>query len=335
MILNLKTALKKTAHWVFYLWKRMAFLFGTMTILLLGLLIFFVFAISRASDESAAGISRQVMYQGTKEEIAIVRLSGEITTTIDDSFLGYNPFAINPRSVHRLVMQLMEMDDVQAVLLVVNSPGGSVAAAEEVYQQINLLANSKPTYAYFEEVAASGGYYIALPSQKIMASVPTLTGSIGVIAYDPDISGLMEKVGVNLNTYQSGALKDLGSPTRSATDLEREIFDSIIDDSYQLFIDRIEANRPLERDRIIELADGRIYSGKQAQENGLIDEISTFNGSIGIVAAELGLEQPTVVEYSIGGSWWTGLFGSGARQLVPSSVFQQQLLRSRAGLYYL
>ncbi|KUK79518.1 MAG: putative signal peptide peptidase SppA [Microgenomates bacterium 39_7] len=318
------------------IWKTLALFLGSglmLLIIFVGFLIILIF--SSTSDLESTNLSKKEIFRGSNQEIAVVRLSGEIVSAADDSFWGYNPFSINPQQIRQFVHNLSQLSDVKAVLVVINSPGGSVAASEEIYQQIRVLSEAKPTYVFFEEMGTSGAYYIALPAKKIYASIPTITGSIGVIAYNPDLSGLMEKVGVNLTTYQSGSLKDFGSPTRPESEQERQIFESIIDDSYQLFIDRIEANRDLERSRILELADGRIYSGKQAVENGLIDATSSMNGAIGLVASEENLDSPTVMEYSLGRSWFTGMVGSSLGSLIPASFLNQQLLNSRAGLYFL
>ena len=321
---------------IIWLWRKLALFLGTG----LMLLIIFIGLIIVAVTPSSSGLeslefSKKVLYSGSANEIALVRLSGEIVSAPDDSFWGYNPFSIDPYNVRKIVHGISQLQQVKAVILVINSPGGSVAASEEIYQQIRILSELKPTYVFFEEMGTSGAYYLALPAKKIFASVPTITGSIGVIAYDTDFSGLMEKVGVKLTTYQSGALKDFGSPTRPASDLERQIFESIIDDSYQLFIDRITENRSMDRSRVIQLADGRIYSGKQAVENGLIDATSSMNGVIGIVADEESIDSPTVMEYSLGRSWMSELFGNSLGRLIPASLSTQQLMHSRAGLYYL
>lgn len=329
-----KQVLKHVVGWLVKTWKLLAMFIGSSILFLALLLVVAVLAFSDKADDQTQNLSKRVVYKGSEQEIAVVRLTGEITSATNDFFWGFNSFAINPRQVQRLVSNLTYLEQVEAVLLVINSPGGSVAASEEIYQQLKLLSKVKPVYAYFEELGASGGYYIALPSKKIYASIPTITGSIGVIAYDPDFSGLMEKTGIRLNTYQSGPLKDLGSPTRSSTEQEKEIFNSIISDTYLLFVDRIQEHRNLSREEIIQLADGRIYSGKQAAENGLVDEIGSFTQVLSMVAEDLNLDQPTVSEYSLEVSFWSGLMSSSVERVLPSSLFNKGMINSVTGLYF-
>ncbi len=335
MLNTTKNFISTVLNWFAKVWKMLALFIGSSILLMLiGLVVLIATFSGSADDFSQTSLSKKVIYSGSKDEIALVRLTGEIISAVDDSFWGYNPFAINPRNIQQLTSQLSELDDVKAVVLVINSPGGSVSASEEIYQQLRLVNQVKPVYAYFEEMAASGGYYIALPSRKIFASIPTITGSIGVIAYDLDLSGLMQKTGVQLETYQSGPLKDLGSFTRLASEQEQAVFESVVADSFDLFIDRIEESRDLSRADILELADGRIYSGKQAKENGLIDELGTIDDALRAVALEIEIDQPTVVEYSLDSGFWSGFLGASVKTIIPNSVFPAQLLNQRTGVYF-
>jgi len=335
MITTLIIYLKKFFSWLIRVWKSLALFIGSW---IMALIIIFLIAIisysGQVDDSTQLGLSRKVIYEGSEKELAVVRMSGEIASATSESVWDFNPYAITPTNVQSLTKKLSELDNVKAIILVINSPGGSVAASEDIYQQLKILAEVKPVYAYFEETAASGGYYIALPARKIFASIPTITGSIGVIAYDLDISGLMEKTGVKIDTHQSGVLKDFGSYTRPSTEQEKEIFESIIYDSYQLFVDRIEENRELDRDEIIRIADGRVYSAKQAKENGLIDELGSLYEAINSVSTELELSKPTVVEYSLESNIFSGLLGSSINSLAPASLFQKNLLNNKSGLYY-
>lgn len=335
MIITIVTYLKKFFNWLIQIWKNLAIFIGSGIMVLSIIFLIAIISFSgKVDDTPQIGLSRKVVFSGSEQEVAIVKISGEITSTTSESIWEFNPYAITPSNIQSLTKKLSELDTVKAIIFVINSPGGSVAASEDIYQQIKMLAETKPVYAYFEETAASGGYYIALPSRKIFASIPTITGSIGVIAYDLDISGLMEKTGIKIDTHQSGELKDFGSYTRPSTQQEKEIFESIIDDSYQLFVDRIEENRELDRDEILRLADGRVYSAKQAKENGLIDELGSIHETTKHVIDELGLSEPTVVEYSLESNIFSGLLGATVGSFLPTSLFQRQILNNKSGLYY-
>ncbi len=158
------------------------------------------------------------------------------------------------------------------------------------------LAGSKPVVASLGSVAASGGYYVAVAADSVIADPGTLTGSIGVIFAYPTAKALMDKLGVTLQVYKSGELKDMGSYAREPTEEEGEVFDALIADVYDQFVSAVADGRRMERDRVIALADGRVYTGRQAVEIGLVDRLGDLHEAIN-VAAELGglSEDPSVV----------------------------------------
>jgi protease-4 len=278
--------------------------------------------------------STKLMRSGGEDKIAFVRLNGEIVQMADDSFVGFNPFVITPYRTRNLVADLKKDNTIKAVVIKINSPGGSVVASEEIYQQFKSLSQDKTLIIDFGDVAASGGYYVATAADKIMASRASLTGSIGVIMFSPDFSGLYEKVGVDISTYKSGQFKDIGTPNRAATEKEAKILQSLVRDSYQLFLDRVAQEREIEPERLKQLADGRVFSGQQAYENGLIDEIGTVDDAIDLAAQEAGLTKPSVVEYTYGGGFFGGLIQSKMTTLLPSSQLDS-LMPRKVGLYYL
>jgi protease IV len=323
--------LKRFFKGFFQFWKNAALFLGSV---MLFFIILIIVLIRSASDLSTPEINQRLVYQGNQQEIAYVRLSGEISSQADESFLGFNPFVINPHRIRQVFSYLAEDKNVKAVVVEVNSPGGSVVASEEVYQQMIKLADSKPVLVYMGEAAASGGYYIALPAEKIVASVPTITGSIGVLVFDPDLSGLYEKIGVQMQTYQTGQFKDIGSMNRASTEEEVQIFESIIGDAYQQFLDRIIQHRDLTETEVRALADGRIYSGKQAKENGLIDELGTLDDAFEFAKETADLTDPSIIEYSYGGSPFSSLLGVRGLGILPTGLLELQG-QSRMGLHYL
>lgn len=184
------------------------------------------------------------------------------------------------------IESLDKREDVGAVLLVFNSPGGSIVATREVYDAVKGL--SKPKVSYFREMAASGAYYVASGSDYIISDPNAITGSIGVVATVADMSGLLEKLGVNVTEIKSGAHKDMGSSFRNMTPEEQAIMQGIVDEVYQEFRSVVLENRQgrLDLAKFDEVSDARILTGRQAARIGLVDQTGTKKDAI-LKAAEL------------------------------------------------
>ncbi len=184
------------------------------------------------------------------------------------------------------IESLDEREDIGAVVFVINSPGGSVVATHEVYDAIKNL--EKPKVAYFRETAASGGYYIATGTDYIISDPDAITGSIGVVATVTQMSGLLDKLGVNVTSITSGEHKDIGSPFRNMTDEENAILQAVVDEIYQEFESVVIENRGkrLDRTQFAEITDGRILTGRQAVKIGLVDKTGNKKDAI-MKAAEL------------------------------------------------
>jgi len=190
----------------------------------------------------------------------------------------------------RRIEQLADTKGVRAIVLDINSPGGSVGAVQEVYSRILRVKKEHPNLkfvALFGDVAASGGYYIAAACDKIVAHPGTLTGSIGVIFNVANMEGLFAKVGYKSDPIKSGKHKDIGSPARPMTPEERAILQSLIDDAYGQFVKAVADGRRMSVDDVKPLADGRIYSGNQALANRLVDQLGDSQDAIKL-AAQLG-----------------------------------------------
>lgn len=177
-----------------------------------------------------------------------------------------------------------EASQIRAVLLRVDSPGGSVGPSQEIYAEVRRLAEEKVVVASMGGVAASGGYYVAIPATRIVANPGTITGSIGVITQVPNVEELADKVGFRMNTVTSGPSKDAGNPFRPFTDEDRQIFRTLIDDIYRQFVEDVAAGRGLELEQVRTIADGRVYTGAQALELGLVDELGNFTDAIELAA---------------------------------------------------
>jgi len=188
---------------------------------------------------------------------------------------------------------------VKAIVLRIDSRGGGVVPSQEIHDAVKRVKNksNKAVIASMGTVAASGGYYIAAATDRIIANPGSLTGSIGVIMEMANFEGLMKKVGVEGVVIKSGRFKDVGSPLRKMSDEERKLLQSLMDDVHQQFIQAVADGRSLEVSDVEPLADGRIYTGRQAKEARLIDELGDLDDAIHIAADIAGMEgEPKVVE---------------------------------------
>lgn len=188
---------------------------------------------------------------------------------------------------------------VKAIVLRINSPGGGVAPSQEIYEEIlkTRQVNKKPVVASMGSVAASGGYYVASAADLIMANPGSITGSIGVLLQVPNISGLLQKIGVKSVVVKSGQHKDLASPTREMTDAERQILQGMLDDVHNQFIDVVAEGRQINRKKVEAMADGRIFSGREAQSLGLVDHLGNLQDAIDRAGTLAGIRgKPTVIQ---------------------------------------
>ena len=191
-----------------------------------------------------------------------------------------------------------EKSSIIAIVVRLDTPGGGVAASQEIYEKVKIIADKskKPIIASMGGVAASGGYYIALGADTIIANPGTATGSIGVIMSYPVIGELMDKIGVQYETIKSGKLKDSGSLFRNLTEEERIYFQGLIDDLHSQFEMVVSQERQIPIKEIAKYATGRVYSGKQAVNAGLIDILGTFEDAVHLAAQKAGyLDTPEIV----------------------------------------
>jgi protease-4 len=189
-------------------------------------------------------------------------------------------------------------DGVRAVVLRIDSPGGGVAASQEIYQADHQLRKKKTVVTSMGSVAASGGYLIATASERIVANPGTITGSISAVMHFADIQELMKKVGVRSSVVKSGKFKDIGSPVRDMTAEERQLIQGIVDDIYDQFVRTISENRKIPLDNIIKIADGRIFSGRQALQLKLLDELGGLQDAVLIAGRLSGIEGKPEIIYA-------------------------------------
>jgi protease-4 len=187
-------------------------------------------------------------------------------------------------------------DGIKAIVVRIETPGGSVAPTQEIYEEIEKLKKKKPVFASLGGMATSGGYYIASACHQIVANPGTLTGSIGVIMELGNVEELMRKVGIQSYSIKSGAHKDIGSPLRPLSAGGKEILQSVVDSVHDQFVRAVAKGRSLPENKVREVADGRVYSGEQAKSLGLVDVLGNMEDAIDLVAKRAGIKgEPQVV----------------------------------------
>jgi protease-4 len=237
-----------------------------------------------------------------RAKILLVDLSGILTDEAGGPLLtlGTPPARVPLLVRFREELKKAQEDDrVRAVVVRINSPGGTVTASDVLYRELEIFKRrtGRPVVAVMLDLAASGGYYVALAADTIIAHPTTVTGSIGTIMVSVNAEGLLQKVGVAPVTIKSGERKDMGSPFRALTGEERQIFQSVIDDLHRQFVARLVARRRLAPDVAARLADGRIYTAEQALQHGLIDRIGYMADALEVARGAAGVDEARVVVY--------------------------------------
>jgi len=216
------------------------------------------------------------------------------------------------RGTIQSLKQFGDSERIKGVVVRINSPGGGVVPTQEIHEEIRKLKKKKPVFASLGGMATSGGYYIASACHQIVANPGTLTGSIGVIIQLANVEGLMQKLGVEGYNVKSGPYKDIGSSLRPLSPEGRAILQSVVDSVHGQFVRAVASGRSMEVSKVRELADGRIYSGEQAKEIGLVDSLGNMEDAIDLVSKRAGIEGIPQVIYSRARekSWWERLLFS-------------------------
>lgn len=276
------------------------------------------------------------------DKILLVDVSGVIADQPGGGLLG-GELTCSPTYL-RAVLRRAEQDPaVRAVVLRIDSPGGTVSASEVIAREVKSFRarTGIPVYAAIQSLGCSGGYYIAAACDQIHIQPAGITGSIGVIAVLPAYRKLADKVGYEERIIKSGALKDIGSGMRDLTDEERAVFQAMIDESYGQFLDWILAGRPdaFSRDALKKLADGRIYTAGQAKANHLVDRVCHLDETVAALKQAAGVTKADVVTYSYSTSADANLYSASAAAATPRLLdlrLPAPLQQSRAaGFYYL
>lgn len=216
-----------------------------------------------------------------KDKVALVRVEGPI---------------LHAKSVVEEIRGYVKDKSVKAIVLRVDSPGGGVVASQEISEEVKKAAAAKKVVVSMGAIAASGGYYISAPATRIVANPGTLTGSIGVIMEVPNMKGLLDKLGIKSEVVKSGKHKDIASIFRGIGPEERVILQGVMDDVHAQFIEAVSEGRKMPIEDVRKIADGRVFSGRQAREAGLVDEIGDLDVAVKTAAKMAGIEgEPEVV----------------------------------------
>lgn len=256
-------------------------------------------AIETAMGASEEDFTEQVEEEGNiTRKIAILPIEGVIQDT-DTTESFFSSPGYNHRQFMKKLDKVQEDDTIKAVILQVNSPGGGVVESAQIHDKILEIKEKtkKPVYVSMGSMAASGGYYISAPADKIYASPETMTGSLGVIMQSVNYSKLAKKYGVDFVTIKSGPHKDIMSPAREMTEEERKILQSMINNSYNGFVNVIANGRGMSKEQVKKIADGRIYDGRQAKKLNLIDDFGYLDDTIAALKKDENLKGAQVVTY--------------------------------------
>jgi len=266
-------------------------IFGILVFLGLGFALLIYGIASSLGDQTT-----EVVTTGNGARIAVVEVNGVITSS---------------DNVVRQLKKYREDNAIKGILLRVDSPGGGVVASQEIYEEVRKTRESgKPIVVSMGALAASGGYYVSCGASRLVANRGTLTGSIGVISEFLQLQDALGKLGVSVKTIKSGKLKDSGSSTRKMTEEDERYFQQLMDDVHRQFIDVVERERDLDHDMVVKMADGRVFTGEQAVENGLVDTLGTFEDAVRITADLAGISgEPAIVKERRSHSLWEGIFG--------------------------
>jgi protease-4 len=248
----------------------------------------------------------EVYREGSGQALALLKLEGVIMENSTDNptlSSGYN---------HQVFLKQLEnafsRHDIKGIVLQVNSPGGGVYESDEIYNRIMELKAKykKPLVVYMSQEAASGGYYVSMAADKIYANRNTLTGSIGVIIRTYNYQELADKIGVKDVTFKSGEQKDLLNPMRPVNEQEKAIMQSLVNESYGYFVDIVAKGRNMDRNQVLQLADGRIYSGTQAKNLGLVDYVGNLDQAIQGAADLTNTNNPKILLFkNPGPNFWS------------------------------
>lgn len=271
-------------------------------------------------------IKKSVPKDKSGDILAVYYASGEITdydgsATSDEGIVG--------SKMIRDLRKLKEDDNVKAVVLRVNSPGGSAFASEQIWHAVKELKANKPVIVSMGDYAASGGYYISCAADSIIAEPTTLTGSIGIFGMIPNVKGLTEKIGLTFDVVKTNKFADFGNLMRPVNGDERALLQMMISQGYDLFVSRCAEGRHMTKEGIEKIAEGRVWTGEMAKGIGLVDELGGIDKALEIAARKAELKGYTIVSYPTKKDILSTLL-----DVQPNNYVESQVLKSQLGDYY-
>ena len=286
-------------------------------------------------DKSLTFISPQEMamaevpeYKEEEDEIAIYYAVGDIVQSASGMSSGNSPQIVGEKVIDDL-RALREDDDVKAVVLRVNSGGGSAYASEQIWREVELLKAEKPVVVSMGGMAASGGYYISSGANKIFAEPTTLTGSIGIFGMIPEASELVtQKIGVKFDVVKTNALSDMGSMSRPMNEEEGALMQAMVERGYETFTGRVAMGRKMPIEKVKEIAEGRVWTGKQAKDLGLVDQLGNLEAAIKAAAKLAKVEKYNTTNYPAPQPWFQTLLND------KKSGYLDAEMRNMLGEYY-
>jgi protease-4 len=225
-----------------------------------------------------------ILFFGTLMAIVLSLSRSTLTLSLSNK-IGVIPINGVIRDADAITEQLIAFRDdkqIKAIILRINSPGGGVGPSQEIYSETRRTTKTKKVVASLGSVAASGGYYVASAADSVVANPGTLTGSIGVLMEFVRFEELLKKIGVEMQVIKSGEFKDIGSPNRKMTKEEREILTRILEDIRNQFVTAVSQGRNMPEEKVLELADGRVFSGREAKRLGLVDSLGNFQDAVNV-----------------------------------------------------
>lgn len=287
-----------------------------------------------ASDKLVPNYMEVPEVLGSSKQIQLIEVSGVISSESSQNLLGLSK-GYDHSLIAEQISKAMSDDNIKALILKVNSPGGSVYESAFLHDALLKLKEEReiPIYVCMESMAASGGYYISCVADKIYAGKETVTGSIGVIMGGLNLAGFYDKFGLEDMTIKSGKMKDVPSASRKMSKEEKEYLQSFVDAAYSRFVDVVAEGRSMEVDKVKELADGRIYDGVQAKAKGLVDELGYFRDALADLRESHDLQDASLVYYDR--KAYTALKTWVSSQFKGTSPLKELASLNRPEAYYL
>jgi protease-4 len=269
---------------------------GVLALLAIGFTVVIIALVSGSSDKT------ETVTVGSGDKVAVVDLKGVIASSDE---------------VVRQMKKYKNNSSIRAIVLHIDSPGGGVVASQEMYEEVRAVRDGgKPVIVSMGSLAASGGYYVAVGGSYLVANRGTLTGSVGVISEFLQLKDALDKLGIGVKTIKAGKLKDAGSPMRAMNDDDQKYFQALMDDVHRQFIDVVARERKMDVEKVRELADGRVFTGEQALQLGLVDTLGTFEDAVRIAAVKVGIKgEPAIVKERKRQMWYESFFGDAGETL--------------------